>query len=386
LWTSHKLSFEELPTKDNPKSYAGWYVKVEYPDDPGANFEGFVEGVNKELLGAPGIYLYGDYYQKGESVIWHSFNLLYPGLVIIPEKYVGIESKLSFVDVTRGDANFFIKNVASNQIWKITHDKYRPSFWYIYSVGNRDLGENVNFHYVSGVNLKDMKEVMQGNTIGWGLVIKKDSGRKVNMQFELLGNLNDLKTSSLDLQWGSPMEKTAQGTEKEIFICFWLPRSVEGKFDHLHSIEDDLHMTLVYVPDAEPTEEQKKKLLKEISKIAKGYNYVKCKFTGFGTMKSNGSKEPTDVVLIDSVDGSKIHDELVKVVEEAYKPWEREYGYLPHVSLRYKGKGKVDLKDFRPFSWKAKHISVKFSDKEAYAVEMKTGEITKTISKLAFGE
>jgi 2'-5' RNA ligase len=173
----------------------------------------------------------------------------------------------------------------------------------------------------------------------------------------------------------------SKGSKERIFICAALPKSAYKRFEHIKGLEEDLHMTLLYVPQEKKLSDEKKNdLLKRLQRLAKKTKPVECKFTGIGTF-NNGDN--TLAAFVNVVAGSSLYGGIVGAVEESVGKWEMDYGYLPHVTLKYKSNGKSDLKDFKPFKWTMEHITVKFSDEEQHVIELGTGETEETLKAVA---
>jgi 2'-5' RNA ligase len=169
--------------------------------------------------------------------------------------------------------------------------------------------------------------------------------------------------------------------QENIFICFWLPKTVKERLGHIKGLDDELHMTILYTPNVKLDDKQKKKIVDNVSKLAKEYPKIKCKFTGVGVM---GNDDKTEVALINFIDGPVIYSQLSNIVESVNGKWDKKYGFVPHVTIRTEGNGETDLKNVIPFAWTAKHISVKFSDTEQYLIELGTGEIEASMEKKAW--
>ena len=168
----------------------------------------------------------------------------------------------------------------------------------------------------------------------------------------------------------------------KIFICFWLPKDAEDRFDHIRGLEDELHLTLLYVPSIELTEEKKKEILSEISDLATKYRNVKCRFTGIGAFKSKELGDNPVVALVNVRDGAKLYTDLVKAVKKVAGGWEKKYDFIPHVTLKTDSNGRANLKDLKSFSWTCHNIGITFNDDdEKYLVDLDTGRVKESMKK-----
>jgi len=167
----------------------------------------------------------------------------------------------------------------------------------------------------------------------------------------------------------------------EIFIYLDLPKSVRKRFNHISNLDQDLHMTLICQKDTKLTPDEKKKVVKAIQKVAKQYKKIKCKFTGLGTF-DNGDN--TVAALVNCIEGSEVYQKCLEAVESVMGEVDRKFGYLPHVTLKYEGTGKANLKDLKPFSWTAKELCCKFSEDDLYRITLKSGKVEEKVNKLSW--
>ena len=147
--------------------------------------------------------------------------------------------------------------------------------------------------------------------------------------------------------------------KQEIFICLEVPSKAEKAYEHIKGLEDDLHVTVIFVPDATTTDEKQQQILQAISKVAKEFDGVECEFTGLGNF-DNG--DDTYVAFVNIPDGAKLNTMLEDAVKKVYGDWEKDYGFIPHVTLKYKGDGTSDIDDLRNVKWTAKKLRVQFDD------------------------
>ena len=170
-------------------------------------------------------------------------------------------------------------------------------------------------------------------------------------------------------------------TKERLFLCLDVPEKAQERFKHIKDLSDDLHVTLVYVPDKTISEEDQTKVLDAIAKVAKDYKDLACEFTGIGNF-DNG--DDTMVALVNIPDGSSLYVALVDAIEGVVGEWEKKYGFIPHCTLKEKGDGESDLEDLKDFKWTAKDIRVTFGDDNISYVALGSGKIEKK-SSLTFG-
>ena len=170
-------------------------------------------------------------------------------------------------------------------------------------------------------------------------------------------------------------------TKERLFLCLDVPEKAQERFKHIKGLSDDLHVTLVYVPDKTISEEDQTKVLDAIAKVAKDYKDLECEFTGIGNF-DNG--DDTMVALVNIPDGSSLYVALVDAIEGVVGEWEKKYGFIPHCTLKEKGDGESDLEDLKDFKWTAKDIRVTFGDDNISYVALGSGKIEKK-SSLTFG-
>jgi hypothetical protein len=70
----------------------------------------------------------------------------------------------------------------------------------------------------------------------------------------------------------------------------------------------------------------------------------------------------TMVVNVNVENGAEFYSNLVNVVEEEWRDFDREYDFLPHVSLKYNNDRKiVNVNELKDFSWTIDKISITFN-------------------------
>jgi 2'-5' RNA ligase len=147
--------------------------------------------------------------------------------------------------------------------------------------------------------------------------------------------------------------------DQEIFISIPVPKSVRKKYKHVEGLEDDLHITLVFVPDAETSEARQRAIVKAVAGVCRDSVPFTCQFTGLGSFDNSGS---TFAALVNIPMGAELVVALEQAVEKKYGQWKKEFGYLPHVTLNKKGDGETDIEDLRDFKWTCDEIRLCFSD------------------------
>jgi len=146
-----------------------------------------------------------------------------------------------------------------------------------------------------------------------------------------------------------------------VFIAIWLPREARKALDHIEDLADDLHMTVVYITEGIDSVPARRQVLDAVEEVCKRTRPIDCKLTEMGVM---GNEEKTLVANVTVMDGSKFYTDLIDTIERKIgRKVERDYDFLPHVSVREKsGDGEADIKDLRKFGWTANQITVQFGD------------------------
>ena len=154
-------------------------------------------------------------------------------------------------------------------------------------------------------------------------------------------------------------ELKAKSEKKCAFIAALMPKSFYKKYSHIEDLGDDLHMTILYIEDFEDQDGDRDKILKAVKRVASKYYPIKCKTTALGVM---GNDSKTFVVNMNVENGAEFYSDLVKEVEKEWHEFEREYDFLPHVSLNYqKGEKEFSSEEFKDFSWTIDKIAVSFN-------------------------
>ncbi len=264
-------------------------------------------------------------------------------------------------EISFGD---FIKVVSPGQKWllKDSHPEFRLLF---------EVFDIIKVNEIA-ITIKGKYETKNGGVYTGSFNLQDD----VTSKYTLQGSGNSIDDISKDI-FASKKEEF----KDEIFIHLQLPNTVRKRFNHISNLDQDIHMTLVYVPGKKLEEEQKKDIVKAVQEVAKKYKKIKCKFTGIGAL-DNG--DDTVVALVNCKDGAEIYTDLVKALESVIGEFDRKYDFLPHVTLKYEGNGKANLKDLKPFSWTNKELGVKFSDDELYLISLKSGKVKSKIKKKAW--
>lgn len=150
----------------------------------------------------------------------------------------------------------------------------------------------------------------------------------------------------------------AQVGDGRVFIATWLPASAKAVLSHIDDLADDMHLTFLYVTSGVDTPAKRKKALNAIGRVCQKTEPLKCVLTEMGIMKNEAH---TLVANVNITGGSQFYASLVDEIEEAIgHELERDYDFLPHVTVQKKSNGEASIKDLRKFRWTADEITVQF--------------------------
>ena len=160
------------------------------------------------------------------------------------------------------------------------------------------------------------------------------------------------------------VSKTGKKVNGNLFIAAWLPKEARNALKHVKDLDDDLHMTILYVPDGFESEITQRQVYDAVEEACNRTKPIKCQLTAISIMDN---EEKTLVSNVNTVDGSQFYSDLVETIESKIgRKIKREYGFLPHVTLRYKGKrDTANIKDNRKFKWTVDKISVQFGGEDS---------------------
>jgi len=158
----------------------------------------------------------------------------------------------------------------------------------------------------------------------------------------------------MSLNW---YEKFAN--KKGVFIAAWLPSSFYKRYKHMNDLNDNLHMTILYIEDFADQEGDRNQILKAIEKVTKDTAPVKCEIAELGIMNDSDN---TMVVNVNVTDGAAFYANLVEAIEKDWREFKREYDFLPHISLKYdNNRETVKCDELKDFSWTINKISATFN-------------------------
>jgi 2'-5' RNA ligase len=144
---------------------------------------------------------------------------------------------------------------------------------------------------------------------------------------------------------------------RDMFIAFLLPKQISGRLNHIDDLDDDLHLTLIYVQDVDPSE--RNTVLEAVESVCSKQEPLNCKFVEIGMM-GNGSN--TLVANVEAMGMSRFYVDLLDEIEERLgRELDRKYDLIPHCTLRYDNdEAEARMSDLRKVSWKANELMVQF--------------------------
>lgn len=142
------------------------------------------------------------------------------------------------------------------------------------------------------------------------------------------------------------------------FIAFWLPRNARPVMRHIDDLDDDLHMTVVFITEGVETPADRVLILRAVQEVSEKYGPRKCKFTELGMMR-NGDNTLVANINIDK--GAEFYADLVRSIGVHWKEFDRKYDFVPHCSIKYNNpEGVANMKDLRSYKWDADELVVQF--------------------------
>jgi len=160
------------------------------------------------------------------------------------------------------------------------------------------------------------------------------------------------------------------------FVAAWLPTAARKAFDHIKGLDENLHMTILYVPKGIDKTEDRQKIVDVLTSVCDKTSPIKCQLTAISIM---GNEEKSLVANVNCVDGAELYTNIVDAIEKKLGcEIERTYGFLPHISIKVNGDGNTaDIKDLRKFRWTIDEITVQFGDSKrfkTYTFKLKGGK------------
>ncbi len=163
---------------------------------------------------------------------------------------------------------------------------------------------------------------------------------------------------------------TAKPTGTSLWVGTPLPPDARKRFAHIPGLDDDLHMTLLYLLDVPSTSTARRNAQKGIERVAASTGPIRCKLTGIGRMVGGAM-----VAYATVDDGAAIYTRML----EAVNAWtetlhNRRYDFLPHVTLKAEPEGAdPGYKDLRLYKWTARELHYRFGEGPVHTVKL-TGE------------
>lgn len=158
-----------------------------------------------------------------------------------------------------------------------------------------------------------------------------------------------------------------------LFIASILPKKIKESYKHIKNLDDDIHMTILYLEEGINTSEDREKVLEVVKKVCKEFQPIKCQLTEIGIMDN---EENTMVANVTVMNGAEFYSKLLNSIQNKLNiKLKRKYDFLPHVSLKFKNKSKktVNIKDLRNFKWTINNVDVSFGE-DCKAIKVKIGK------------
>jgi len=161
------------------------------------------------------------------------------------------------------------------------------------------------------------------------------------------------------------------GQAQALFICFYVPDVIKGRLGAIKDLEDNLHVTLLYYPDAKITDDQLEELKQAIAKFYEHCELsIKCSFTGIAEFDS---KDTPVVALVNMTNGAEFRTRLKEIVASVITLKESDYDFIPHVTLSYTSQ-KIDSGILKDINWIPEHIGMNVN-KDNYFSYSKSGKV-----------
>lgn len=187
---------------------------------------------------------------------------------------------------------------------------------------------------------------------------------------------------------GSLSMETNKGEDEKnsLFICFWVPEELAGSVAGLE--KGDAHMTLVYVPDAKLTDEDKEKFLQDFSELVTSYwrsgvtPELELSATGVAEFNNDDNSK---VVIMNFMNGADFYARVCELITKYVPNWngKRKYDFIPHITLNedfvVDDNDNLDVLYYESIRWIPEHVGVTFKENGeniSFLVDIETGEIS----------
>ena len=177
-----------------------------------------------------------------------------------------------------------------------------------------------------------------------------------------------------------------KSVKDEVFIYLKVPNSVREQFNHIAKLEEDLHVTLMFLKKLKLNGHSHERLIKELSIVAKAYTSITCKSNGAAVFNDDDNSH---VMLVNAKNISKLHNDLKDAVAAAHSNINSKYDFIPHMTLRSNSNGKADVGKIPEVSWNNRSFFVKLGKEFEYRIAFGTGKVTElnlAIEKLSWRE
>lgn len=152
--------------------------------------------------------------------------------------------------------------------------------------------------------------------------------------------------------------KSSAAPGPTVFIGAPVPVKVRSKFKHIEKLVDDLHMTVLYIPEGPAAQKDQQAILDAIEDVTSQTPPLRCKLTGIGVL--GPADEKALAALVTVANGAKFHAELCEAIAAGWESFERTYDFLPHVTLSYENVDQAQASDLRKVTWTADHVTIQF--------------------------
>jgi len=154
---------------------------------------------------------------------------------------------------------------------------------------------------------------------------------------------------------------TSSRKDKEgnrLFIALPFPLALREKLSHISNLEDDLHITILYLKDQVYTQKDRDCAIDALEAVTRKYGPLKCAIQGIGMMGEDNSL----IVNINIERGAEFYVDLLREVENRMGPVNRNYDFIPHMTLKYKNpEQKISAEDLKKIRWTQYEVLINFS-------------------------
>lgn len=128
-----------------------------------------------------------------------------------------------------------------------------------------------------------------------------------------------------------------------VIIALWLPKDAAEKLvlnkselpqDTKIESADSLHITLLYLGQADELKPKKKLIEAALETLATKYSSIKGKVQGVGCFSGDGETKPF-YASYDSPELPEIRQEIVETMEALGIDLDKTHGFTPHITLAY---------------------------------------------------